>query len=156
MPGELPRKAAERIARRKAEAIASDLEQGLVLAADTIVLCAGEILGKPRSVDEACRMLSCLSGKSHEVITAVCLKDVNRIESEVVSEVTRVYFRNLCPGEIQAYVNSGEAMDKAGAYGIQGMGAVFVERIDGCYFNVVGLPIRRVYEMLSRQGINLL
>ncbi|MDD2510171.1 MAG: Maf family protein [Syntrophomonas sp.] len=155
-PGELPRKTAERIAREKAEAVARDFDNGLVLAADTIVVCDGKLLGKPHDEDDAFHKLSCLSGKSHEVITAVCLQNIDKAESEVASEVTRVYFRSLSAAEIKAYIASGEAMDKAGAYGIQGLGSVFVERIDGCYFNVVGLPVSRVYEMLARQGINIL
>jgi septum formation protein len=155
-PGELPRKAAERIAREKAEAVARNFEHGLILAADTIVVCDGKVLGKPQDEDDAFLMLSYLSAKSHEVITAVCIKDIDQAESEVESEVTRVYFRSLSPMEIRAYICSGEAMDKAGAYGIQGLGSVFVERIDGCYFNVVGLPVSRVYGMLARRGINLL
>jgi septum formation protein len=155
-PGELPRKAAERVAREKAEAVARNFEHGLILAADTIVVCDGKVLGKPQDEDDAFLMLSHLSGKSHEVITAVCIKDIDQAESEVESEVTRVYFRSLSPMEIRTYISSGEAMDKAGAYGIQGLGSVFVERIDGCYFNVVGLPISRVYGMLARRGTNIL
>ncbi len=153
LPDELPRTGAERIARKKAETVGKELAGGLVLAADTIVVCDDEVLGKPRDEDDAFRILYSLSDKFHEVITAVCLYDVKRAESKVESEVTLVLFRRLSTAEILDYIHSGEAMDKAGAYGIQGSGSKFVKCIDGCFFNVVGLPINRVCKMLACYGI---
>ena len=149
------RQTAERLARQKAEAIDMLNADNLIIAADTVVFCAGKILGKPNNEEEAYEMLSLLSGKSHEVISAVCLKKGFN-ESEVQSEITTVLFRNLSQEEILGYIATGEPFDKAGAYGIQGKGSVLVTRIEGCYFNVVGLPLSRLYEMLKKQNIEVL
>ncbi len=153
--GESARQTAERLARQKAEAIDILDADSLIIAADTVVFCAGKILGKPNNEEEAYEMLSLLSGKSHEVISAVCLKKGFN-ESEVQSEITTVLFRNLSQEEILGYIATGEPFDKAGAYGIQGKGSVLVTRIEGCYFNVVGLPLSRLYEMLKKQNIEVL
>lgn len=153
--GESARQTAERLARQKAEAIDILDADSLIIAADTVVFCAGKILGKPNNEEEAYEMLSLLSGKSHEVISAVCLKKGFN-ESEVQSEITTVFFRNLSQEEILGYIATGEPFDKAGAYGIQGKGSVLVTRIEGCYFNVVGLPLSRLYEMLKKQNIEVL
>lgn len=124
-------------------------ERRLVLGADTIVLLDDQVLGKPRSPEEAASMLRALAGRSHAVLTGVCLLDpvTQRIEERLVR--TEVQFAALSEEEIQEYVASGEPMDKAGAYAIQGRASRFVERIDGCYFNVVGLPVPTVYAMLK-------
>jgi septum formation protein len=141
-----------RLAREKAEfafehMTADDL---LVLGADTIVVTAEEILGKPRDAEDAARMLRALSGRVHRVITGVCL--ISARGSENVAEITSVTMGELTAGEIADYVASGEPMDKAGAYAIQGRAARWIPRIEGCYFNVVGLPLARVAGMLDRAG----
>lgn len=155
-PSEKPRDAVRRIAEAKARAVAKSFAEGLIIAADTAVVLAGEFLGKPSSPGEANEMLQRLSGRSHQVITAVCLYDVKSAATIVDEEETRVYFRTLTREEIESYVKTGEPMDKAGAYGIQDRGALLVEKIEGCYFNVVGLPLGRLYLMLKGYGINLL
>ena len=151
---ETARSAAERLARQKADSVEID-DDSLVIAADTIVECAGQILGKPEDDAQAHAMLNLLSGNSHEVITAVCLKKYRNIY-DVQSEITSVYFRNLSQTEIWGYIATGEPFDKAGGYGIQGKGSILVNRIEGCYFNVVGLPLSRLYDMLKKQGIGVL
>ena len=143
--GELPRDYVMRLAREKAEAVAAD-PTDIVLGADTIVVIEGEILGKPSDPADAARMLRRLSGRAHEVITGVCLR--NRNGSVIDAATTRVWFSSLSETEIEAYVAGGEPMDKAGAYGIQGLASKFVTRIDGCYFNVMGLPVSLVYSYL--------
>lgn len=155
-PGEKARPGAERMARQKALAAARSLSEGLVIAADTVVCCEGEIMGKPRDEEDAFKKLSRLSGKAHQVITALCIVDVEEQSIELESELTTVYFKDLSPEEISGYIKRGESMDKAGAYGIQGLASVFVERIDGCYYNVVGLPLSRLYRVLKRRGVDLL
>jgi septum formation protein len=144
--GESPRKFAERLAREKARAIFARNPRRLVLGADTIVLVRGRVLGKPRDRADARRMLRLLSGRTHQVTTAVCL--LGPPFEDVRSETTRVTMRRLREKEIRNYVLSGEPKDKAGAYAIQGRASRFVSRIEGCYFNVVGLPVPLVYRML--------
>ena len=141
-PAEPPRDYVTRLAVRKAEAVAIDSAR-IVLGADTTVVVEGEILGKPTGAADAERMLRLLSGRAHEVITGICFRHSDH--HMVDSATTRVWFAELSDREIAAYVASGEPMDKAGAYGIQGLASKFVNRIDGCYFNVMGLPIARVY-----------
>ncbi|MHB8655754.1 MAG: Maf family protein [Terriglobia bacterium] len=139
-----------RIARDKARAVAAFAQPGdLVLGADTVVAVDGQILGKPAGPDDAARMLRQLAGRTHRVITGVCLVLVpDRVEA-LKPEVTLVTFVPLDEQEIQDYVQSGEPMDKAGAYAIQGLASKFVARIEGSYSNVVGLPIHLVYEILK-------
>jgi septum formation protein len=134
-----------RLAEAKALAAPATLEE-IVLAADTTVALDHQILGKPADAADAARMLSLLSGRRHEVITGICLKRGHRII--VDSAVTLVWFAHLSSDEIASYVESGEPMDKAGAYAIQGLASKFIEKVDGCYFNVVGLPISLVYHHL--------
>ncbi len=137
------------LAEKKAWETGRELQETLVLCADTIVLLDNEILGKPSSFDEAEDMLGRLSGRSHEVITGVCV--LLNDERYVFSDLSLVYFRNLHTYEIKQYVESGLADDKAGAYGVQDwLGMVAVEKIVGSYFNVMGLPIHKVYAYLSR------
>jgi septum formation protein len=141
-PGEAPLEYVRRVAREKAAAVPGQF----VLAADTIVLLDGQIMGKPADRADAVRMLEALSGREHEVITAVCLR---RPEETTVSyEITRVRFASMTPAEIAEYVDSGEPMDKAGAYGIQGLASRYAERVEGSYSNVVGLPVALVYRLL--------
>ena len=152
-PGELPEDFARRLARDKALEVAGRVSRGAwVLGADTIVLLNGQILGKPADAPGAARMLRLLSGAEHEVITGVCLARAPASLAATEHEVTRVTFRPLSEAEIAAYVRSGEPMDKAGAYAVQGLASRFVTRIEGCYFNVVGLPVARVDGMLRGQG----
>jgi len=139
----------KRLAQEKAATIAQHVSNGIVLGADTVVVIGGEILGQPRNDDDARRMLTLLSGEWHEVLTGVALV---RGESQtlVEHESTRVRFCELSREQINWYVSTGEPRDKAGAYAIQGRGAIFIEGIEGDYFNIVGLPVRRVYEMMQR------
>lgn len=123
-----------------------------VVAADTVVVLDGQILGKPRNAADAVRMLTELSGRTHRVLTGIAVRFQGRLLSEVCE--TEVVFRTLTDAEIAAYVATREPLDKAGAYGIQGKGAVFVEKINGCYNNVVGLPLTRLHLMLAKLGVD--
>ena len=151
-PGLTPAQVVESLSARKGEAVAAEAAPGdLVLSADTVVSLDGAILGKPRDRAEAEAMLTALSGRTHQVYTGVTLlQDGRRLTGH---EVTAVTFRPLSPEEIAAYVSTGEPMDKAGAYGIQGLGALLVERLEGDYFNVMGLPLCRLGEMLAQFGV---
>jgi septum formation protein len=127
-------------------------EETIVIGADTIVELDGDALGKPASAEAARAMLRRLSGKSHRVITGVAAIGMSEGRSRCEVETTEVHFAPLSAEEINWYVATGEPLDKAGGYAIQGLGSRFVERIEGCYFNVVGLPLRRVYRMLQELG----
>jgi septum formation protein len=158
-PGEAPRAFAERMAREKALAVFRLLPNDFVLGADTIVIVDAEILGKPRDRADAVRMLRLLSGRKHQVTTGVCLlglrpRDENgKIGFEdVKSETTLVTMDPLGEEDIHGYVSTGEPMDKAGAYAIQGRASRWISRIEGDYFNVVGLPVSLVYKMLREHG----
>ncbi|HEY1802079.1 MAG TPA: Maf family protein [Terriglobales bacterium] len=150
LPGESPKTYAERLAREKAEAVFRLDADKCVLGADTIVLVDDEVLGKPRDAADAARMLRLLSGRSHRVITGVCLLGLGFVD--VRSETTTVEMQELHDDEIAAYVASGEPMDKAGAYAIQGWASRWISKIEGDYFNVVGLPVSLVYRMLGEHG----
>jgi septum formation protein len=141
-PGERPAAYVMRLAQEKAAAIGVDPGR-IVLGADTTVVIDDEILGKPADAEDAVRMLRQLSGRAHEVITGICLRSGPAQAVDIAT--TRVWFAALSDSEIDAYVASGEPMDKAGAYGIQGLASKFVTRIEGCYFNVMGLPVSLVY-----------
>ena len=141
------------VSRRKAEATPRD-EDTVVIAADTIVVCDGKILGKPKDREDAVRMLRLLSGRTHQVMTGLTVLYGNKVTS--CTEVTQVTFRALCDREILRYVDSGEPMDKAGAYGIQGGAALFAQGICGDYFNVVGLPVCRLVQVLQETVPNLM
>ncbi len=149
------REVVRRLSREKAEGVARKHRNAVIIAADTIVLMGDKILGKPHSQAEAKKMLRTLSGKSHIVITGFTIIDTagKRILSKAVE--TKVYIRELNPKEIDAYVESGEPLDKAGAYGIQGLGSVIVEKVEGDYFNVVGLPLSALAESLKEFGIDI-
>lgn len=140
------------LARVKCDDIFARMPDRFVLAADTLVCVDGRILGKPRSGDDALEMLRALSGREHQVHTGVCLRGPNGV-CECETETTRVVFRALRESELARYVQSGEPMDKAGAYAIQGRAAAFVERVEGSPTNVVGLPMALVCRMLSRHGL---
>jgi septum formation protein len=138
----------KRLAREKAEYIAGADPGKLVLGADTVVVVDGEIMGQPSDDQDAQRMLKMLSGKWHEVVTGVAL--LRGDEAIVDHERTRVRFAELSDDEVEWYVSTGEPHDKAGAYAIQGVGGIFIKEIEGDYFNIVGLPVRLVYEMLRK------
>lgn len=146
LAGETPREYVLRVAEEKARAVAAD-EDEVVLAADTTVVLGGEIMGKPNDTADAARMLRALSGQRHEVITGTCLKQGMEILRDITS--TAVWFASVSHAEIADYVASGEPMDKAGAYGIQGLASRFIDRIDGSYTNVVGLPVALIYRRLQ-------
>lgn len=150
-PGEKPADYVLRLACDKAKAVSAG-ETDYVLAADTIVLLGDAILEKPQSVDEARSMLRRLSGREHEVMTGVCLRRGEASWPHV--ERTRVVFNKMSEEEIDAYARSGEPMDKAGAYAIQGLASKFISRVEGCYLNVVGLPMAEVYRLLKQAGYN--
>ena len=145
-PGKDPASQVAEVSRRKAAAIAPS-NDAVVIAADTIVVCDGVILGKPADREDACRMLRMLSGKAHQVMTGMTVLYGDRIHT--CTEVTDVYFRQLSEKEIFRYVDSGEPMDKAGAYGIQGGAALFAEKLCGDYYNVMGLPVCRLTQVLG-------
>ena len=144
-----------RVSRMKAQAIASGASpDDIVIAADTIVVIDGRELGKPHSEEEALAMLRLLSGRTHEVVTVLSVCKGSRIESEAV--VTKVTFRALSDPEIRAYIRTGEPMDKAGSYGIQGYGAMFVSHLEGDYFSVMGLPLCPLCSQLRAFGVPIL
>lgn len=151
--GEQPEKMVIKLARRKALDVIGRLECGHVLGADTIVVCGGVKLGKPADDEEARRMLGLLSGNVHDVYTGLALYDVTGGDFQTGFSRTRVWMKPLEQAYINRYVESGEPLDKAGAYGIQGRGAVFIDRIEGCYFNVVGLPLSLLFELLIRMKV---
>lgn len=155
--GESPIDYALRLAREKAQAVAAQYPQSYVLGADTIVVLNGEVLGKPKDYADAARMLRLLSGRAHEVTTAVSLITPSAIAQGMLAEThastTKVYFRAIAEAEIQQYVAGGEPMDKAGAYAIQGGASRWTDRIEGEFSNVVGLPLSLVTEMLKTTGL---
>jgi septum formation protein len=141
------------LSRAKAEEVAQAHPASLIIAADTIVWADGRILGKPKDTDDAKAMLGALSGRAHEVYTGVTLIYGGRILS--AAECTKVFFRALTDDEIDRYIATGEPMDKAGAYGIQGRASLMIKRIEGDYFNVMGLPLCRFGQMLEEIGVQL-
>lgn len=151
----LPGETVMSLAAQKGREVAAQCRaDDIIIAADTIVWHAGHILGKPHSEAEAFSMLSSLSGDTHEVYTGICI--IKGGEECLEYECSRVTFRSLTSDEINAYIACGEPMDKAGAYGAQGKGSLFVEKIDGDFFNVMGLPLCRLGQMLKKQGVELL
>jgi septum formation protein len=156
-PGEAPMEYALRLAREKAQVVLAQYPQSYVLGADTIVVLKGEVLGKPIDHADAARMLRLLSGRGHEVTTAVSLVAPFKVAQGTLAETrastTKVYFREIAEAEIQQYVAGGEPMDKAGAYAIQGGASRWTDRIEGEFSNVVGLPLSLVTEMLKITGL---
>jgi septum formation protein len=149
--GESPHAHCERLAREKASVVVRDRPQALVIGSDTIVVVDGDVLGKPRDEAQAAAMLARLSGRSHVVLTAVAVR-WRGVERSAVEEVG-VTFHPLSDADIAAYIATGEPMDKAGAYGIQGFGATIVARVDGDYFAVMGLPLQRLVRLLAELGV---
>lgn len=154
--GEDPASHALRLATGKARAVAEQISEGIVIGADTIVVVDGIVLGKPADREEAASMLKQLAGRTHQVTTGLALVRSEPWSEHHHVEVTEVRFRELSEDEIWAYVGSGEPMDKAGAYAIQEKGALFVSGIDGCYHNVVGLPLFALGRLFSQMGYPLL
>ncbi|MCX7884474.1 MAG: Maf family protein [Caloramator sp.] len=145
------------LSERKAFNVSQKIgEDCIIIGADTVVYKDGDILGKPSDEKEAFDMLSMLSGDCHKVITGICIIDKKKQNLYKSYEETLVYFKNLTKNEIMNYIKTKEPFDKAGAYGIQGFGGLFVEKIEGCYFNVVGLPVNKLYNALGKMGVNLL
>lgn len=153
-PGLTPQEAVMSLSRQKGSAVALSHPDALVIAADTIVVFDGRILGKPHSVAQAKEMLTALSGKTHHVCTGFTLWRGQQVETGC--EESEVWFRELSEEEIDRYIATGEPMDKAGAYGIQGYGAMLVRGIHGDYFNVMGLPVCRLARLLARFGVDTL
>ena len=152
-PAAAPCDEVARLSREKAMAVEREADD-VVIAADTIVVCDGERLGKPKDEADAYRMLSMLSGRDHQVMTGLTVLRGGR--AQTVTEVTDIHFRELTEGEIRAYIATGEPMDKAGSYGIQGGAALFVSHLKGDYFNVVGLPVCALTGMLRSAGLRVM
>ncbi|MGC2063626.1 MAG: Maf family protein [Thermodesulfovibrionales bacterium] len=151
-----PRRLACLLSAKKAEDVARKCPDALVIAADTFIDLKGKLLGKPQTPAEAKQMLRSLSNRSHEVITGFTVLDTTSGDKVSKAIATKVYFKNLNQREIDAYVASGEPMDKAGAYAIQGLGSVIIKKIDGDYFNVIGLPLNALTSALRKFGIAVL
>ncbi len=151
LDGEHPIQTVKRLSLHKLEAASKKIKDGIVITADTIVVLDKEIIGKPKNEKDAFKILSKLSGRTHEVYTGFAILNMRTKQKIVSYEKTKVTFRKLTKTEILDYIKTGSPMDKAGAYGIQDdFGAVFVEKIDGCYYNVVGLPIQKLYQALQK------
>ena len=151
LPGERPHAFGERMALEKARAVRDSVPHSMILAADTVVAVENEILGKPEDAADAARMLRRLSGRNHLVITAVCL--LSEGAEDVRAETTTVHFTAMSERDIAEYVATGEPMDKAGAYGIQGQASRWISKVEGDYYNVVGLPVDLVWRMLREHGV---
>lgn len=152
-PQEMPEQMVQRLADAKAELVAARaVGPAILVAADTVVVVEGQILGKPRSTEDARRMLELFSGRTHSVVTGVSLIRLPEIQRRQFVETTLVTFLPLSPDEISRYLSTDEPHDKAGAYAIQGHAGRYIPRIEGCYFNVVGLPLARLVEMLRDLG----
>ena len=152
---ETPSRYAVRVAWLKAREVAGRHESGLILSADTIVVSRNRILGKPESRADARRMIERLSGRWHEVITGICILECDRQRLLSTFKRTRVHFRKLSAAEIEWYLKSDEYRDKAGAYGVQGYASLFIDCIEGCYFNIVGFPVSAFERLCRKAGIEL-
>jgi septum formation protein len=153
MPGEAPQELVQRLALAKSELVAARaVGPAIVIAADTVVVLEGEILGKPRTSEDARQMLEKLSGRTHTVLTGVALIRLPDAARREFMEATQVHFAAISNDEILKYLASGEPFDKAGSYAIQGLAGRYIPRIDGCYFNVVGLPLARLCKELAELG----
>ncbi|HKZ56943.1 MAG TPA: Maf family protein [Thermodesulfovibrionales bacterium] len=150
-----PRALAKFLSRKKAETVAHKYKNAIIIAADTFIVFKNRLLGKPHTDKEAEKMLNMLNGKAHSVITGFTIMDTASKKILSRSVETKVYFKKLGRKEINAYVRSKEPLDKAGAYAIQGLGSVFIERIDGDFLNVVGLPLLALTESLKKFGITV-
>ncbi|WP_207655610.1 Maf family protein [Desulfocucumis palustris] len=151
-----PEEVVKSLSARKALAVSREIDRGLVIGSDTVVVWQGKIMGKPVSDADALDMLRCLQGNEHSVYSGLAVIDASDGRMVCTHERTRVFFRPAGDDELKLYVNTGEPMDKAGAYAIQGRGAVFVSGIEGCYSNVVGLPLFLLASVLKDFGVNVL
>jgi septum formation protein len=152
-PDETPQQHVQRLADAKAELVAArTVGPVIIIAADTVVVLEGQILGKPRSTEEARHMLELFSGRTHSVVTGVSLIRLPEMERRQFVETTVVYFNRLSPDQISRYLATEEPYDKAGAYAIQGHAGRYIPRVEGCYFNIVGLPLARVVASLHELG----
>ncbi len=151
-----PRELAKSLSLEKAKAVARNRKNALIIAADTLIVFEGRVLGKPGTEAEACQMLKKLSGKSHTVITGFTIVDTESNTTLSKAIETKVYLRRLSSEEIRAYVRTKEPLDKAGAYAIQGLGSIIVDRIEGDHFNVIGLPLSALAESLKEFGVRVL
>lgn len=162
-PSTPPMHIVEQLSLRKATAVRNQLlaesvpvPNGIILGSDTIVVLNGQVLGKPKDAAQAYVMLSSLQGHTHEVWTGIALLDLHSDQSVIKHRLTKVSMKSLTPNQIDRYIATGEPLDKAGSYGIQGIGATLIDSIDGCYFNVVGLPISLLSDMLGEMGMEVL
>lgn len=146
----------EELSARKALEVSRELSRGLVIGSDTVVVWQGIIMGKPTGEADALHMLRCLQGSEHHVYSGLAVVDASDGRMICTHERTKVFFRSAGDDELKLYVNSGEPLDKAGAYAIQGLGAVFVSGIEGCYANVVGLPLFKLSSVLKKFSVNVL
>ncbi len=151
-----PRALARFLSRKKAEDVAPKYKNAIIIAADTFIVFRGKLLGKPHTPKEAVKMLTMFNGNAHSVITGFTILDTGSNKRVSRSIETKVYFKKLTQKEIKAYVRTKEPLDKAGAYAIQGLGALFVEKIEGDFFNVVGLPLCELAESLKKFGVTIL
>lgn len=143
------------LAHGKAADVAKKHKKGIVIGVDTIVVFNDKILGKPRDKEDAFNMLKSFSGKTQEVYSGVCLIDCETGKMIKDYEITKVKFRKVDDSEINSYVATGEPLDKAGAYGIQDLSSIFIEKVDGCYFNVTGFPVYNIYKNLRKLGVDI-
>jgi septum formation protein len=151
-----PRELARYLSRKKAETVANKHGKAIIIAADTFIVIRDKLLGKPRNKNHAVKMLEMLNGNAHSVITGFTVIDTESNKTLSRSIATRVFLKKLSKGEINAYVRSKEPLDKAGAYAVQGLGAVFIEKIEGDFFNVMGLPLCALTECLKKFGVHVL
>lgn len=156
LPGMNPRFLARRLSSEKAKTVAKKYLNALIIAADTFIVYRDDLMGKPHTKKEAIRMLGLLNGRAHSVVTGLTIIDTETGKSVSRSVETKVWFRKLTKKEILSYVKTGEPLDKAGAYAIQGLGSLIVEKIEGDYFNVIGLPLSALAEALKKFGIHVL
>lgn len=156
VPGVEPLLLARRLSSKKAKAVAKKYRNALIIAADTFIVFGDILLGKPSSKEDAMRMLGLLNGQSHSVITGFTITDTASRKILSRSVETKVWFRKLTKQELASYVRTGEPLDKAGAYAIQGLGSLIVERIEGDYFNVIGLPLSSLVAALKKFGVHVL
>lgn len=150
-----PDKLAMTLAYGKAKEVADRIKEGIVLGVDTFIVFEGKKLGKPKSEEDAFQMLKSFSGKYQEVYSGVAIIDCGTGEEIKDYEVTKVKFREMEDFEIRSYIKTREPMDKAGAYGIQGLSSIFIEKVDGCYTNVVGFPVYNIYKNLKKIGVDI-
>lgn len=151
-----PAQQVEQLAERKATAVAAQLNRGLVIGADTLVVLGQSVLGKPADRQEAIEMIKRLQGRSHEVFTGLAVIDADTGKTVVTHQATAVRFKPMTAEQIERYVDTGEPFDKAGAYAVQGKASIFIDSIRGCYFNVVGLPVAKLADVLKVFGVEII